>query len=150
MAQVCLRSWKRIGGRFARFRSHANERFRRLVEFIKVPTSLAKTRPSPLYRSPRRSIWASWRVRCSLNARTAASVRRTVRRLFLVFGSPNSNRPPFFVSVRRTLSVEFSRVPPKRRGAKRKSGRKEERARKPPNTPTHTNADEQAQNYPVS
>ena len=45
VAQVCRRSWKRIGGTPARFRSGANDRSRRLLGFIGVPTSLAKTRP---------------------------------------------------------------------------------------------------------
>jgi hypothetical protein len=45
VAQVCLRSWKRIRGSLARFRSEANDSLRRLVGLIGNATSLAKTRP---------------------------------------------------------------------------------------------------------
>ena len=48
VAQVCLRSWKRILRSFARSRSDAKERCLRLVGFTRVPLSVAKTSPSSL------------------------------------------------------------------------------------------------------
>ena len=49
--------------------------------------------------------FARWQLRAS----TACGVMRTVRRLFLVFGSPRTWPVPLRVSVRRTLTVAFSR-----------------------------------------
>ena len=47
VAQVCLRSWKRISGRPAFLSSGLNERRQRLCLFSGVPTSVVRTSPTP-------------------------------------------------------------------------------------------------------
>jgi hypothetical protein len=47
VAQVWRRSWNLICGSLARFRSDANDRLRRLVGLMSVPTLLAKTSGRP-------------------------------------------------------------------------------------------------------
>jgi hypothetical protein len=50
VAHVCRRSWKRISGSPARFRSDLNERRVRLWRLMGLPVSEAKMRPFSLHR----------------------------------------------------------------------------------------------------
>jgi hypothetical protein len=56
VAHVCRRSWKRICGNPARFRSGLNERRVRLWRLSGSPVSEANMRPFSLHREPTLSI----------------------------------------------------------------------------------------------
>ena len=51
-AQVCRRSWKVILGKSARFRRGTKDCWRKLDGLMRLPLSLAKSRPRYWYRPP--------------------------------------------------------------------------------------------------
>jgi hypothetical protein len=109
VAHVWRRSWKRISGSPARFRSGLKERLRRFEGLMMVPLCVAKMSPPGWKREPIASISRSWQVRCTLSASTAPDVSLMVRRLFFVFGFPRTKALSAWVSVRRTRRTPRSR-----------------------------------------
>lgn len=95
VAQVCLRSWKRMSGRPARRSRGLKCREHKLSPSVGLPERLGNTRP----------LSASRLVRCRSRASVARLVRLTQRRPFAVFGGGSSS----FWSVRRTASTPASR-----------------------------------------
>src|SRR5215207_6146424 len=105
VAHVCRRSWKRISGSPARFRSGLNFCFVTARLSSGSPVSDANIRPSAspgLHREPTLSISASWRFRWLLRASVALLVSFTLRLELVVFGAVNTGPLLVMVSVRRT------------------------------------------------
>jgi hypothetical protein len=102
VAHVCRRSWKRISGSPACFRSGLNFSLVTARLSSGYPVSEANMRPFSLHREPTLSISASWRFRWLLRASVALLVSFTLRLELVVFGAVKTGPLLVMVSVRRT------------------------------------------------